>query len=95
MRSYKEIAKETGTTIADVREAMSLAEKREMPVDHYYDDYDSRISLTFSPADYGRCEVIVKTFWAIADKWGRPGNCGSGRTREETVINALNNGLRA
>lgn len=59
MRSYKEIAKETGTTIADVREAMSLAEKREMPVDHYYDDYDSRISLTFSPADYGRCEVAV------------------------------------
>lgn len=39
MRSYKEIAEETGTTIADVREAMSLAEKREMPVDHYYDDY--------------------------------------------------------
>lgn len=63
--------------------------------DRYYDDYDSRISLTFSPADYGRCEVIVKTFWAIADKWGRPGNCGSGRTREEAVINALNNGLRA
>lgn len=71
MRSYKEIAEETGTTIADVREAMSLAEKREMPVDHYYDDHDSRISLTYSPADYGRYEVIVKTFWAIADKWGR------------------------
>lgn len=95
MKSYEEIAKETGTTIADVREAMSLAEKREMPVDHYYDDHDSRISLTYSPADYGRYEVIVKTFWAIADKWGRPGNHGTGRTREEAVINALNNGLRA
>lgn len=30
MRSYKEIAKETGTTIVDVREAMSLAEMRGM-----------------------------------------------------------------
>ena len=89
MRSYKEIAEETGTTIADVREAMSLAEKREMPVDHYYDDHDSRISLTYSPADYGRYEVIVKTFWAIADKWGRPRNKGTGLTREEAVINAL------
>lgn len=55
MRSYKEIAKETGTTIADVREAMSLAEKREMPVDHYYDDYDSRISLT----------ILACRLWAV------------------------------
>lgn len=95
MRSYGEIANETGTTVADVREAMSLAEKREMPVDHYYNDFNNPASHTFTPADNGRYEVVIETFWVITDKWGRRGNHGTGRTREEAVINALNNGLRA
>ena len=95
MRSYEEIAEETGTTVADVREAMSLAEKREMPVGHYYNDFDNPASHTFTLADSGRYEVVIETFWVITDMWVRRGNHGTGRTREEAVINALNNGFRA
>ena len=45
MRSYKEIAKETGHSVADVREAMNNAEKREQPYVRIVDDYDNPPSV--------------------------------------------------
>ena len=92
MRSYSEIAEETNTTIADVREAMNNAEKRETPYVRYYDDYKNPPSRFDGLAGYGRAEVAYNVHWVVLDKWQLRDVCGSGRTREDAVIDALTKG---
>ena len=84
MKSYREIAWETGTTVKDVRALMKMAKKREVPCDHYYNDYSG---FFIDLADTGRVEIVIDTFWSVRGV--------RGRTREEAVINALNNEFRA
>lgn len=90
MRSYKEIAKETGHSVADVREAMNNAEKREQPYVRIVDDYDNPPSVF--PTCYGRMEIAYDSYWVVLDKWRLEHVEGSGRTKEEAVIDALNKG---
>lgn len=90
MRSYKEIAKETGHSVADVREAMNNAEKREQPYTRIVDDYDNPPSVF--PTCYGRMEIAYDSYWVVLDKWRLEHVEGSGRTKEEAVIDALNKG---
>lgn len=93
MRSYKEIARETGHSVADVREAMSNAEKREQPYERIVEDYDNPPSVF--PTCYGRMEIAYDIYWVVLDKWRLEHVEGSGRTKEEAVIDALNKGYRA
>ena len=93
MKSYLEIAEETGATVADVREAMNNAEKREQPYVHIVDDYDNPPSVF--PTCYGRMEIACDSYWVVLDKWRLEHVEGSGRTKEEAVIDALNKGYHA
>lgn len=93
MRSYKEIAKETGHSVADVREAMNNAEKREQPYVRIVDDYDNPPSVF--PTCYGRMEIAYDVYWVVLDKYLLRNVEGSGRTREDAVVDALNKGYRA
>ena len=94
MKSYREIANETNTTIDDVREAMGNAYKRETPYVRYYDDYDNPPSPLDGPAGYGRAETAFDVMWVVLDKWQLRDVCGSGRTREDAVIDALTKGYQ-
>ena len=93
MRSYKEIAKETGHSVADVREAMNNAEKREQPYVRIVDDYDNPPSVF--PTCYGRMEIAYDVYCVVLDKYLLRNVEGSGRTREDAVVDALNKGYRA
>lgn len=96
MRSYKEIARETGHSVADVREAMNNAEKREVPYCRTYDVFDNPPSqLLQGPSRYGRQEIAYDIYWVVLDKWRLEHVEGSGRTKEEAVIDALNKGYHA
>ena len=93
MRSYKENAKETGHSVADERDAMNNAEKREQPYTRIVDDYDNPPSVF--PTCYGRMEIAYDVYWVVLDKWRLEHVEGSGHTKEEAVIDALNKGYHA
>lgn len=93
MKSYLEIAEETGATVADVREAMNNAEKREQPYVHIV--MTTIIRRAFFPTCYGRMEIAYNSYWVVLDKWRLEHVEGSGRTKEEAVIDALNKGYHA
>lgn len=95
MKSYLEIAEETGATVADVREAMNNAEKREVPYCRTYDDFDNPPSQLQGPSGYGRQETAYDVYWVVLDKYLLRNVEGSGRTREDAVVDALNKGYRA
>lgn len=96
MKSYREIAEKTGATIADVREAMNCAKKREVPYSRTFEDFDHPAGYDYPCiASYGREEIAYDVHWVVLDKYQLRYVEARGRTREEAVINALNNGFRA
>lgn len=95
MKSYKEIAEETGTSVEDVRMAMLFATKHETPHTVEYNAFSDPSSddIGDCPARYGRIGIEFETWWGVCD-YDRQGHY-VGCTREEAVINALNGGFRA
>ena len=96
MKSYSEIADETGVRVEEVREAMQCAEYREIPYFATVNNYDNATlgRLGVGPADEIE-ETRYRRVWVVLDKYRLMNVEASGRTREEAVINALGKGFRA
>lgn len=83
MKTYEQIARETGASVEDVRKAMYAVEKIRLVTPHCINE---RVSVTYDVVWFVN-SIRGCGYGLKSDRLAF--SCGRGKTREESVIDAL------